>query len=286
MLSTSSSTRTRSSSSLGRTLKIGLDASDVREALYVHHPAYQGAMGMQWVCLTEWMDIDFLAIECWQQARVVGYEVKVSRGDMRSELLNPTKRAEAVSRTTEFYFAVPAGMLTSAELDFEQPEDWTFEDFERGTCTNPECHLRRAQRGFRSRAPKPRGSTLRGTSAEGVSINYGYGRDQGTHEDGSTYSHGYSKTACCVVCRGYGRVGKTRVELEAPVLWIPPDVGLVEVDGRRVTVVKRAPKRKAPRLLTGVDEPDEGKNRVARHSLSQLVRWSSHYGDPRHRNAR
>lgn len=266
-----------------RVLKIGLDAEDVKDALRDHHPAYYLSTGMQWVCLTEWMDIDLLAIECWQRARVVGYEVKISRGDMRTELLSPTKRAEAVSRCTQFYFAVPAGMLTADELAFEEPESWTFSDFDRGTCTNPVCNLRHRRRGFARNAPRPRGSTYRGTDREGVTINFGHGSDSGVLPDGSTYYHSYEKTACCLVCNGYGRVGKTKVELEAPMLWVPRDVGLVEVSGRGVTVIKSAPARKAPRLLTGLDEPDERRNQLARHGLAQLVRYSSHYGDPRHR---
>lgn len=270
-------------------VKIGLDAADVVDALRRHHPAYSGPTGMQWVTLTEWKDVDLLALECWRDARVVGYEVKVSRSDMRAELLNPIKRMEAVSRCTHFYFAVPAGMLTAAEVEFEEPGDWTLADFEREPCTNPSCRAKNylSGRGWMKRAAKPRGGRRRGTDDEGATIYLGVGHESGTYSDGSTYSITYQRTACCNVCKGYGRLGRSRVEAEAPTLWVPKDVGLVEVDHRGVVVLKSASANKAPKTIVGGPaDQDVHRNRIARQGLALLVRHASAYQDPRHREHR
>jgi hypothetical protein len=270
-------------------VKIGLDADGMVDALARLHPAYHDATGMPWVCLREWCRIDLLALECWAKARVVGYEIKISRGDMRAELLKPTKRAEAVSRTTQFYFATPAGMLTDEEKTFVEPEEWGFADFERGLCTNPDCRARHRVngRGWMRRLPSPRGPKFRGTDDEGSTISFGSGRDRGTRPDGSTYSYSYGMTACCIVCGGYGRVGKSRVELEAPTLWVPRDVGLMEVDVDGSTrVVKQAPRRDEPKTIIGDVVAGARANDIARHGVAQLVRHASAYQDPRHRGHR
>jgi hypothetical protein len=263
-------------------LKIGLDATDLKDALRAHHPAYFQA-GMQWTCLEEWMNIDLLAVECWRQARVIGYEVKVSRGDYRAELLDPTKRMEAVSRCTQFYIAVPSGLLKPEEIAFVEP-DWSLEDFKRARCTNPDCSERRERHGWHKRQPKPRGNKRRGTDDEGVTISFGYGRDVGVDEHGVTYSSRYHRDACCVTCKGYGTVDRSVVEEQAPTLWVPKDVGLVEVDGRGVRVIKQAPKNVLPKPIIGGSAPQsEHENRLMRAGLAQLVRWSSARPDPRHR---
>lgn len=267
-------------------VKIGFDSSDVIDALRRHHPAYNGPSGMQWVTLTEWCRIDLLALECWYQARAIGYEVKVSRGNMRSELLDPSKRTEAVRRTTHFYFAVPAGLLTADEIAFEEPDDWTFEDFDRPRCTNPDCQAkgRIGGRGFMRRRVSSRSSSLKGSDSEGASIYLGSGRESGRHPNGASYTITYKRMACCVLCQGYGTTAKSRVELEAPTLWIPRDCGLVEVDARGIRVVKLAPARKAPKLVDGREASDnETTNRLARQGVAQLVRHASAYQDPRHK---
>jgi hypothetical protein len=270
------------------TVKIGLDCEDVAAALYRHHPAYSGPTGKPWVVLREWMGIDLLALECWRQARVIGYEIKVSRSDMRAELLDPTKRMEAVSRCTQFYIAVPAGLLTADEIEFVEP-DWSLADFEPPICTNPECRARHYLngRGWMKRRAKPRGPRLRGTDLEGVTVHLGSGRESGRGPDGSSYSIRYERTACCAVCRGYGRVGRSRVEEEAPTLWVPKDVGLVEVSGQGVVEVRRAPVRKMPKtVIGGAADQDEHRNRLVRHGIAQIVRHASAYQDPRHRGHR
>ena len=65
--------------------------------------------------------IDALAVHCWPSEghEIVGYEVKISRGDFLSEIKNPDKRRLAVKMCDEFYFAVPKGMVKLGEI----PED-------------------------------------------------------------------------------------------------------------------------------------------------------------------
>ncbi len=102
-----------------------MDAAEVREKLRKRHPAIQ-AMGARqipgpWTCIEEWANVDLLAFCATRSGgRVpyarVGYEVKVSRADYRSELRDPSKRAYAVSACHEFYFAVPKDLLTSDEI--------------------------------------------------------------------------------------------------------------------------------------------------------------------------
>jgi hypothetical protein len=99
-------------------------AAEVKEKLRARHPATQ-TMGSRtipgaWTCMEEWFGIDLLALCATTAGRVpyakVGYEVKVSRADYRSELRKPEKRAEAQAMCHEFYFAVPRGILRDDEL--------------------------------------------------------------------------------------------------------------------------------------------------------------------------
>lgn len=62
---------------------------------------------------------------------------------------------------------------------------------------------------------------------------------------------------------------RSRVELEAPTVWVPRDVGLVVVDGRGCTVERRAPRR---REIPAMDN----------RTLAQFVRYVSMRPDPRH----
>lgn len=282
---------------MANTVQIGLTAGDVKDALRRRHPAYEpGFAGVgRWTCLEEWANIDLLALDAWRAADVIGYEVKVSRGDLRSELLNPTKRAAAVAMCTRFYFAVPAGMLTPEERAYEEPE-WAAEDFERAPCTNPDCRAAAPRRGYRSRAPKPRGSRLRGTAREGVSIHLGFGVDRGVDPRGWTYTHSFEIEACCTICKGYGTTTRSRVELEAPTVWIPRDVGLVAVGRGGCSVLKESPRRKItepllpwpyvtdgpPATGRGSRMPPEDHARLQRQAIAQLVRWVSARPDPRH----
>lgn len=272
-------------------VQIGFSSGDVKDALRQRHPAYEpGFVGVgRWVCIEEWQNVDLLALDCWHPADVIGYEVKVSRSDMRTELLDPSKRAAAVAMCTRFYFAVPAGMLTEEEREWKEP-DWMPEDFKRARCHNPQCRARHVRRGFAKKMPKPRGSKLRGTELEGVTVDLGSGVDRGERA-GSTYSHTYRVRACCAICKGYGTVGKSRAEEIAPNLWVPRDVGLVAVGSDGYAVLKEAPRRKVAEPIlpwpyvagrsARLDE--ENSSRVQRQAINQLVRWVSARPDPRHR---
>lgn len=224
-----------------------MNASELKERLYARHPGSGGQMPGPWTVIEEWRGIDLLAFSAWSSAEKyarVGYEVKVSRGDMRSELLNPRKRAENVAWCNSFYFAVPVGLLTDDELAWQEPE-WAPEDWHGERC------------------PGYRGIACRRWSYRGkrhlvdVPVPYVGYRLQGTEQ------------ITCPTCNGKGVVSPSRVEREAPTLWVPRDVGLVVVDGRGTRVVRASPKRK--------EVPALGPREVG-----QLVRWVSIRPDPRH----
>lgn len=269
---------------------MGLTAEDVKAALRRRHPAFEpGSTAMRWTCIEEWQNIDLLALEAWQSAEVVGYEVKVSRSDLHSELMDPTKRSAGVAMCTRFYFAVPAGLLKPEEREWEEP-DWEDGDFKRDRCTNPACNLRHAPRGWMRDRPKPRGPILKGTEREGVSIHLGFMVDRSDPGEVPSYTHHLELTACCNVCKGRGTVAKSKAELLAPYVWVPRDVGLVVVGPRGCSVLKEAPRNKTPEPIlpwpfvagrnSRLDE--ENSNRVTRHSINQLARWVSYRPDPRH----
>lgn len=146
--------------------------------------------------------------------------------------------------------------------------------------------------------PKPRGTKLKGTEREGVTVHLGFDTDRGVDPvHGGTYSHTYEIKACCVVCRGYGTTTKSRVELEAPNLWIPRDVGLVVVGPRGCSVIRESPRRATTepiipwpylgalrRQRNGFlsDREMQDYLRLERQSIAQLVRWASFRPDPRH----
>lgn len=235
-----------------------MTAEEVKAALRKRHPAiWPGTTTTpgQWTVLEEFMGIDLLAMSSWAGHRRVGYEVKVSRHDLRRELLSPPKRERAVELCHSFYFAVPAGLLTKEEAEWEQPEDWTLEDFSRAVCTNEECYAS----GRSKRRRSSRGPRVKGTEYEGVTV-------QRRDERGML-----ARGMCCVVCRGRGTVDKSRAEREAPTLWIPPDVGLIEVYESGTSRAKRkAPFTQAPLLVKNNSQ------------LHDLVRWASVRPDPRH----
>lgn len=201
-----------------------------------------------WTCVEEWMGIDLVAFSAWASAgnyARVGYEVKVSRSDLRRELLNPGKRMRAVRWCNEFYLAVPRGLLTASELAYREP-DWEPGDFTRESCpaaTEP-LWPSRCRRG----------------KVEAILI----GPLERTR---SSYRH--HVVVKCPTCQGKGTIGASRVEKTAPTLWVPNDVGLVEVDGNGCHITRRAPRRQ--------DVPA-----LSPSTLGQLVRWVSLRPDPRH----
>lgn len=267
-------------------------AADVKTALRRRHPGdTHGSMPGQWTCIEEWLGIDLLALNAWSAADVIGYEVKISRSDLRRELLKPEKRHDARERTTEFYFAVPAGMLTPEEIAYEEPEWDLLADFDRETCPGvpefgPEvgrvghlryggqCRRNRIQRANVVRVP-------RGGNVEVVPDWFRRGRDLSEEElatlwvnerGGGRYYAYDDPEAACWNCRGKGHLEKSRVEREAPTCWVPRDVGLVTISKNGCKVVKKSPRRKDPKPIA-----------ASRKHMNDLVRWVSHRPDPRHR---
>lgn len=216
-----------------------MTADEVKDGLRRRHPAiaYDTGGPGPWTTFEEWGGIDLLAVSCWSSQGGygrVGYEVKVSRSDYRRELLNPSKRALNVEWCNEFYFAVPEGLLTAEELAYEEPE-WATEDFCRTLCA--ECVRGKVYERFIGPLPY----------------------------DG----YRYMVEAPCQNCSGKGYLAKSKVESEAPTLWVPRDVGLVVVDGDRTKVLKKAPRRKEVAPLDAAE-------------LGLLLRWVSIRPDPRH----
>lgn len=219
-----------------------MNAADVKAALRKRHPAlWPGVHGQpgQWTCLEEFEHIDLLAIDAWSNASFIGYEVKVSRSDYRSELLRPGKRARGKLLCDEFYFAVPHDLLTPYELTWDEPE-WEPQDFERQRC-DAGCYPRR---GYRRELPKT-----------------GWG---------NTDPDDYLTWIECLACEGTGSVGPSRVEVEAPYLWVPKDVGLVIVRENGTTRCLR----KSPVTKSRAD--------ITRRMVCQMVRHASARPDPRH----
>ena len=225
----------------------------VKDALRRRHSAeqYMGSRLIQggWTCVEEYRGIDLLAFSAHaspQGGKVpgvryprVGYEVKVSRSDYRRELLKPHKRSGAVEWCNAFYFAVPRGLLTPDEIAFDEPEVGT-EAFMRERCTEPGCHKGKIERLLVGPLPIWR-ATWR------------------PHVD-------YP----CPTCGGKGWTARSLVEQEWPTLWIPRDVGLIEVDGRGCHVTRKSPVRKeVPGIESGF-------------GIADLVRWVSVRPDPRH----
>lgn len=240
-----------------------MNAREVKDALRRRHPATSEHMVGPWTVLEEVFEIDVLAIgananpvNAARKVRYprVGYEVKVSRGDMRSELLKPSKRRNARRLCSEFYFAVPRGLMKPGEIEFLEPE-WEPEDFMRETCP---AHCRRPRkRDLWGDEKPPKGTALY------TEIAVRWPRQKGWPSGYPLYGW-----VDCETCDGKGYLSKSRVEVEAPTLWVPRDCGLIEVDGRGCHVVRKSP----------VQEPLP----LNPYELGTLVRWASVRPDPRH----
>lgn len=226
-----------------------MSASELKARLFGRYSATQ-RMGWRtvpggWTCIEEFMGIDVLAFSAHASPKPsigvryprVGHEVKVSRSDYRREVLAPHKRSVQVEWCNAFYFAVPTGLLTKDEIAWDEPE-WEAGDFVRTPCPD-RCYSGKRRDAFI------------GPLSENRCFRW--------HID-----------VPCETCQGRGYTERSRVEREAPTLWVPRDVGLIEVDGRGCRVTKRAPVRhEVPDMAAG-------------GRLNDLVRWVSVRPDPRH----
>lgn len=286
--------------------KITMTAAEVKQALRKRHPAEakNGPLPVPgpWTVLEEWMEIDLLAISANAQpgtgaktgkngARYprVGYEVKVSRSDLRSELLKPGKRMRARAFCHELYLAVPKGLLKPEEIAFEEPA-W-FDDlsvFQRARCPN---NCWREQKGYRHAGKNvvdsPQMTAYREACGHhleqyGAIMNKRWDRNASEEERAAALQVPAGpeppgqdeQTVICLVCNGRGYTEKSRVEQEAPTLWVPRDLGLVEVDGRGCRVVKASPVNLDATLTAMGSNLDQ--------LVGDLVRWTSVRRDERH----
>jgi hypothetical protein len=244
-----------------------LKAAHVKEAIRRRHPAIAqfGGPGA-WTTVEEWEGIDVLALSAWSSAKppIVGYEIKVSRGDYRREILKPSKRARAVAMCWQFYLAVPKGLLKKEERDYVQPEHFKGNAFVREKC--PE-HCRAPSREGWSGDPETQkwGKWVEVPAAYGDAACRVKTFRYGAWEQGEEFNPSEMQF------RAGGPHRKSVVEVEAPTLWIPPVVGLVEVEERRDGLCLRTV-RKAPLVA-----PTQALGDVGR-----LTRWVSFRPDPRH----
>lgn len=228
-----------------------MDAREVKDRLYARHPGHGGQMPGPWTVIEEYRCIDVLAFSAWSSAKKyarIGYEVKVSRSDLRNELLRPDKRAGNVAWCNEFYFAVPSGLLTPEELAYVEPE-WAPEDFVGERCP-----------GFLGERCQPMFRRRRYSRSHYVDV-----------PNPSTTSGWWDRTRriLCPTCGGKGSTTKPRVVREAPTCWVPRDVGLVVVGGNGSRVVKPSPKRATVAPIEQIE-------------LGVLIRWVSMRPDQRH----
>ncbi len=103
-----------------KTVRPYFTASEVAAALKEWHDGDGG-----WIFLTELAiegrRIDAYALGLWMATRYlsIGYEIKVNRGDLLSELKDPEKRAVAMRHCHQFYFVTLKGLTHHTEF----PED-------------------------------------------------------------------------------------------------------------------------------------------------------------------
>jgi hypothetical protein len=217
-----------------------MDARAVKTAVARRYPARQTSNGFPmpgpYVVAEELFQVDVLAfgVTGKDAGKWIGHEVKVSRSDYRTELLHPGKRLGAVSECDRFYMVTPKGLLSADEKAYEEPE-WEPEDFAREPCPNHCTRDRhRGERGYWSR-------------------------------------NAVYEWLRCDACDQRGYVAKSRVEREAPTLWVPRDVGLIEVwkNGSRIV---REPAFRMGWTPSPLD----------RRRISEMLRWVSLRPDPRH----
>lgn len=102
------------------TIKPYFNDSEIKAILKEWHDEDRG-----WIFLTEFAiegrRIDAYALGLWESTRYlsIGYEIKVNRGDLLSELKDPYKREVAMRNCHQFYFVTTKGLAHHTEF----PED-------------------------------------------------------------------------------------------------------------------------------------------------------------------
>jgi hypothetical protein len=211
-------------------------------------------MPTPWTCIEEFMNIDLWCLAAWRKPSPasqktktyprIAVEVKVSRSDLKSELHNPNKRAWAYMHSDQFYIAVPKGLLKEDEIEFKQP-DFEPADYHRTPCPNG-CRKIRNRKGSWYWNP---------------------------NEPSLTRYKSMGTTVECDLCDGKTWVGKSRVEELCPMVWVPPDVGLIEVDAVGCVFTKYAP-------------VNESREELSPSQVGLLARWVSIRPDPFHADLR
>ena len=93
--------------------KLGMTVDFIIKALKKRHPFPQWVLAEEVRLDEEGRIVDLLAMS---KKRVVVYEIKVTRPDFLGELEDPTKRAPAEGWFSQFYFAVPTGLVKAEEI--------------------------------------------------------------------------------------------------------------------------------------------------------------------------
>jgi hypothetical protein len=249
------------------------NAQDVKDALRRRHPALDMLVRGpgQWTTVEEFQAIDLLAFNAWAggggpKYGRVGYEVKVSRSDYRREVLEPGKRALAVAFCHEFYFAVPKGLLKPDEVAFRPPPELADgAAYVREPCPGyfgSPCRPSRVRGEW-----EPRRRRRRPTRKGPHVVRFGLAGRPSYTQPRRAYD------VVCPTCGGKGYLLPSLAERACPTLWVPADVGLVEVDSRGCHVAKPAPRRRPDVELTD-------------RLLATLVRHVSYRPDPRHADPR
>ena len=93
--------------------KLGMTVNFIVRSLEKRHPFPQWVLAEEVVLDESDRRVDLLAMS---KKLVVAYEVKVNRADFLSELADSTKRAAAIDWFSQFYFAVPTGLVKPDEI--------------------------------------------------------------------------------------------------------------------------------------------------------------------------
>lgn len=98
----------------------------VLESLRKRHPQSEG----EWLFYREAWNIDAFVMRCWGGGigqRRIAYEVKASRADFRREIARPEKRAGALERSHQMFFACPEKLIGKDEVPEECGLVWVTE---------------------------------------------------------------------------------------------------------------------------------------------------------------